>query len=91
MIIGGLLTNQSRAECDVPVIGGQHNIFLGQEVHELSAGAPGPSSPFDDDEDYSLSAQFWGAPLDNVTRYRVPEEIQDEVKGGYVKNTTTNQ
>lgn len=35
IIIGGSVTNASMAECDVPDVGGQHNILLGQENVEL--------------------------------------------------------
>jgi hypothetical protein len=31
LIIGGNVTNSSRVECDLPDIGGQHNLLLGQE------------------------------------------------------------
>jgi hypothetical protein len=37
IIIGGYLTNTSAPECDVPKIGGQHGLLLGQESVEVSA------------------------------------------------------
>lgn len=69
MIISGLQPNASNIDCDVPLIGGQHNIFLGQENMEYLTGG---------------SNSWWHAPMDNVTGYRVPDQIQQVVGGEYV-------
>lgn len=37
ILIGGQFTNASAPECDVPKIGGQHGLLLGQENVELGA------------------------------------------------------
>jgi len=69
MIIGGLQPNASKLDCDVPVIGGQHNMFLGQEnMDYMDAG----------------TASWWHAPFDNVTGYRVPDQIRQIIGGEYV-------
>jgi hypothetical protein len=69
MIIGGLQPNASKTDCDVPVIGGQHNMFLGQEnMDYMDAG----------------TASWWHAPYDNVTGYRVPDQIREVIGGEYV-------
>jgi hypothetical protein len=35
IVIGGQVTNTSNVECDVPDLGGQHNLLLGQENVEV--------------------------------------------------------
>jgi len=35
IIMGGARTNKSMIECDVPDMGGQHGLLLGQEGNEL--------------------------------------------------------
>jgi hypothetical protein len=35
IVIGGQVTNTSNVECDVPDMGGQHNLLLGQENVEV--------------------------------------------------------
>ncbi|KAF1969795.1 hypothetical protein BU23DRAFT_403088, partial [Bimuria novae-zelandiae CBS 107.79] len=61
MIIGGDFTNSSIPDCDVPKIGGQHALVLGQENVELDT--------------------WWHAPLDNITGYRVPDQIVGKIGG----------
>ena len=68
LIIGGELTNTSNPECDIPKIGGQHNMWLGQEnVDYGDNGVP----------------NWWHAPMDNVTEYRVPDQIATSIGGEY--------
>ncbi|KAF2448473.1 hypothetical protein P171DRAFT_481540 [Karstenula rhodostoma CBS 690.94] len=61
LIIGGDFTNSSISDCDVPKIGGQHALLLGQENVELGA--------------------WWHAPLNNITGYRVPDQIVKKIGG----------
>ncbi|KAJ4346649.1 uncharacterized protein N0V89_010580 [Didymosphaeria variabile] len=61
MIIGGDFTNSSISDCDVPKIGGQHALLLGQENVELDT--------------------WWHAPLDNITGYRVPDQLVEKIGG----------
>lgn len=68
LIIGGSLTNTSYSDCDNPRIGGQHNMLLGQEYEEITDGT-GPN--------------WWHAPLDNVTGYRVPSQLTEHIGGEY--------
>lgn len=35
IVMGGLVTNKSMIECDVPSMGGQHGLLLGQENVEV--------------------------------------------------------
>ncbi|KAF2994161.1 hypothetical protein E8E13_000671 [Curvularia kusanoi] len=68
-------------DCDVPMIGGQHAILLGQENNERDA--------FASDTSYANStAEMWHAPMDNVTSYRVPFDIIDAVGGGELGGAT---
>lgn len=69
IIIGGYLTNTSVPDCDVPKIGGQHGLLLGQE--NVEQGEEGVSS-------------WWHAPMDNVTGYRVPDQIVARIGGEHV-------
>jgi hypothetical protein len=69
MIIGGLVPNTSKVDCDVAVIGGQHNVFLGQENMEYLEDG---------------QQNWWHAPMDNVTGYRVPDQIISVIGGEYV-------
>ncbi|KAF2626381.1 hypothetical protein BU25DRAFT_432178 [Macroventuria anomochaeta] len=66
IIIGGSLTNTSVVDCDAPKIGGQHGMFLGQENVE-QGGDTGPA--------------WWHAPVDNITGYRVPDQIVARIGG----------
>ncbi|KAJ4293397.1 hypothetical protein N0V90_008680 [Kalmusia sp. IMI 367209] len=61
IIMGGYLTNTSKPDCDVPAIGGQHGLLLGQENEELN--------------------NWWHAPMDNTTGYRVPDQIVASIGG----------
>ena len=68
LIIGGEFTNKSNPSCDIPKIGGQHNMWLGQEYLDHSdTGGP----------------NWWHAPMDNVTEYRVPDLIATRIGGEY--------
>lgn len=69
IIIGGYLTNTSKTDCDVPNIGGQHGLLLGQE--HIEQGTDGKPA-------------WWHAPMDNVTGYRVPDQIVARIGGEYV-------
>lgn len=69
MIIGGLQPNASKLDCDVPAIGGQHNMFLGQENVDY--------------QDTGGKSNWWHSPLDNVTGYRVPDQIISVIGGEY--------
>lgn len=64
LIISGFLTNTSVPDCDVPIIGGQHNFLIGQENIEVD--------------------NMWHAPMDNVTDYRVPDQVIAKIGGEYV-------
>jgi hypothetical protein len=72
MVIGGYLTNTSVADCDMPMIGGQHGMLLGQESVEQGDGR---------------DPAWWHKPLDNVTGYRVPDQIVARIGGQYVLST----
>lgn len=69
MVIGGYYVNQTETECDVKIIGGQHAAFLGQEsVENAVDGNPA----------------WWHRPMNNVTRYRVPDLLKKVIGGKYV-------
>lgn len=69
LIIGGKLTNTSSTTCDIPKIGGQHNMWLGQES-------------FDYSDSTTRDPVWWHAPWDNITEYRVPDLIATRIGGG---------
>ncbi|KAH7381375.1 hypothetical protein DE146DRAFT_729175 [Phaeosphaeria sp. MPI-PUGE-AT-0046c] len=69
MVIGGYYVNQTQTECDLKIIGGQHAAFLGQESVENAVGG-NVSNP-----------AWWHGPMNNVTRYRVPDSLTKVIGG----------
>jgi hypothetical protein len=69
MVIGGYYVNKTETECDVSIIGGQHSGFLGQESVEYAMDST------------SQDEVWWHRPMNNVTRYRVPDKLIKVIGG----------
>jgi hypothetical protein len=65
IVMGGRVANTSWSSCDVPEVGGQHGLLLGQESMEVD-----PSK-----------LKWWWRLWPEYNKYRVPDKITSLIGG----------